>query len=156
MGILKCNTKNKRLEFDDIFKWCINPEWTLQEAAKLPIAYSMVKIYFYSLLIKFLIYFINKIKKTLQAYYCLVVKARVESGNSVLIHDGCSQDGQAFIRVALSFNCKVYVTAYNKDQSNFLKCLFPKVVNCTNDIVSKIRAPVQYRNQVKCTISYDN
>lgn len=48
MGILKCNTKNKRLGVDDVFKWYISPEWTLQEAAKLPLAYTMVKIYFFS------------------------------------------------------------------------------------------------------------
>lgn len=65
----------------------------------------------------------------LQAYYCMVSKARVKFGDSILIHDGCSKDGQAFIRVALGFNCKVYVTTYNIDQSDFIKSLFPKVMN---------------------------
>ncbi|VVC35574.1 Hypothetical protein CINCED_3A020887 [Cinara cedri] len=102
MGIMKYKTKNKRFDIDNIFKWYVNSEWTLQDAAKLPLAYSM-------------------------AYYCLVIKARVRSGNSILIHNGCSQDSQAFIRVALEFNCKVYVTTYNNDQSDFLKNLFPKL-----------------------------
>lgn len=57
----------------------------------------------------------------------MVSKARVKFGDSVLIHNGCSHDGQAFIRVALEFNCKIYVTTYNIDQSDFIKSLFPKV-----------------------------
>lgn len=65
----------------------------------------------------------------LQAYYCMVSKACVKFGDSILIHNGCSQDGQAFIRVALGFNCKIYVTTYNNDQSDFIKSLFPKVMN---------------------------
>lgn len=65
----------------------------------------------------------------LQAYYCIVSKARVKFGDSILIHNGCSQEGQAFIRVALGFNCKIYVTTYNNDQSDFIKSSFPKVMN---------------------------
>lgn len=64
----------------------------------------------------------------LQAYYCLVIKACVKSGDSILIHNGCSKDGQAFIRVALGFNCKIYVTTYTNDQTDFIKNLFPKVM----------------------------
>jgi NADPH:quinone reductase-like Zn-dependent oxidoreductase len=64
----------------------------------------------------------------LQAYYCLVIKARVKTGDSVLIHDACSLDGQAFVRVAQSFNCNIYVTTYNNEQSEFLKSIFPKVI----------------------------
>lgn len=59
----------------------------------------------------------------------MVSKARVKLGDSILIHNGCSLDGQAFIRVALGFNCKIYVTTYNNDQSDFIKSLFPKVMN---------------------------
>lgn len=59
----------------------------------------------------------------------MVSKARVKCGDSILIHNGCSLDGQAFIRVALGFNCKIYVTTYNNDQSDFIKSLFPKVMN---------------------------
>lgn len=123
MGILKYKTKTKRFEIDNIFKWYVNSEWTLKDAAKLPLAYSMVKLNLNSFLIKYKIH-----NKTLQAYYCLVIKAHVKPGNSILIHNGCSQDSQAFIRVALGFNCKIYVTTYNKNQSNFLKSLFPKVI----------------------------
>lgn len=75
----------------------------------------------------------------LQAYYGLVIKALVKSGDSVLIHDGCSQQGQAFIRVAQEFNCKIYVSTYNSAQSDFLKKLFPKVTpNLTNSKMFKI------------------
>lgn len=102
MGILKYKTKNKRYEIDNILKWNVNPEMTLEESVKCPLAYSM-------------------------AYYCMVSKARVKFGDSILIHNGCSPDSQAFIRVALGFNCKIYVTTYNNDQSDFIKSLFPKL-----------------------------
>lgn len=42
MGILKYKTKTKEFEIDNILKWYIKSEWTLQEAAKFPLAYSMV------------------------------------------------------------------------------------------------------------------
>lgn len=47
MGILKCNYKNKQLEIEDILKWNVNSEWTLQEAARLPLSYSMVHVCLY-------------------------------------------------------------------------------------------------------------
>lgn len=50
MGILKFKPKNKRFEIDNILKWNINSEWTFQEAAKLPLAYSMVNTYIIFLL----------------------------------------------------------------------------------------------------------
>ncbi|XP_026815045.1 fatty acid synthase-like isoform X2 [Rhopalosiphum maidis] len=102
MGILKYKTKSKRYEIDDILKWHVDSEFTLEESVKYPLAYSM-------------------------AYYCMVIKARIKFGDSILIHNGCSLDSQAFIRVALGFNCKIYVTTYNNDQSDFLKSLFPKL-----------------------------
>jgi len=43
MGLLKYTTKNKRFEIDNILKWYADPEWTLKDAAELPLAYSMVK-----------------------------------------------------------------------------------------------------------------
>lgn len=49
MGILKFKPKNKRFEIDNILKWNINSEWTFQEAAKLPLAYSMVNTYIFLL-----------------------------------------------------------------------------------------------------------
>ncbi|CAI6344354.1 unnamed protein product [Macrosiphum euphorbiae] len=102
MGILKYKCKNKRYEIDNILKWYVDSEMTLEESVMCPLAYSM-------------------------AYYCIVSKARVKFGDSILIHNGCSQDGQAFIRVALGFNCKIYVTTYNNEQSDFIKSVFPKL-----------------------------
>jgi len=54
MGVLKCNHKNKQIEIDSIFKWDVNSEWTLQEAAKLPLSYSMVHVCSYLLFMKFI------------------------------------------------------------------------------------------------------
>jgi len=42
MGILKYKTKSKRYEIDDILKWYVDSELTLEESVKYPLAYSMV------------------------------------------------------------------------------------------------------------------
>jgi len=44
MGILKYKSKNKRYEIDNILKWYVNSEMTLEESVKCPLAYSMVNI----------------------------------------------------------------------------------------------------------------
>lgn len=44
MGILKYKSKNKQFEIDNILKWYVSSEWTLQEAATFPLTYSMVRI----------------------------------------------------------------------------------------------------------------
>lgn len=53
MGILKYKSKNKRFEIDNTLKWYMNSEWTLKQAAELPLTYILVKIYYYLFLIKF-------------------------------------------------------------------------------------------------------
>uniref|UniRef100_A0A2S2QQD5 Fatty acid synthase n=1 Tax=Sipha flava TaxID=143950 RepID=A0A2S2QQD5_9HEMI len=124
IGLSKFNIKTKLFEIDDILKWYVNSEFTLQEAAKFPLAYSM-------------------------AYYCLVIKARVKTGDSVLIHDACSLDGQAFVRVAQSFNCNIYVTTYNNEQSEFLKSIFPKLNSGNILDINNNKFEVQLLSQTK-------
>lgn len=44
------------------------------------------------------------------AYYSLVVRGRLQPGESVLIHSGSGGVGQAAIAIALNMNCKVFTT----------------------------------------------
>lgn len=44
------------------------------------------------------------------AYYSLVVRGRLQSGETVLIHSGSGGVGQAAIAIALNMNCKVFTT----------------------------------------------
>lgn len=58
---------------------------TLEEAASVPVVYTT-------------------------AYYSLVVRGRVQRGETVLIHSGSGGVGQAAISIALSLGCQVFTT----------------------------------------------
>lgn len=58
---------------------------TLEEAATVPVVYTT-------------------------AYYSLVVRGRVQHGETVLIHSGSGGVGQAAIAIALSLGCRVFTT----------------------------------------------
>lgn len=58
---------------------------TLEEAASVPVVYTT-------------------------AYYALVVRGRIQPGESVLIHSGSGGVGQAAITIALSLGCRVFTT----------------------------------------------
>lgn len=44
------------------------------------------------------------------AYYSLVVRGRIQRGETVLIHSGSGGVGQAAISIALSLGCRVFTT----------------------------------------------
>lgn len=44
------------------------------------------------------------------AYYALVVRGRIQRGETVLIHSGSGGVGQAAITIALSLGCRVFTT----------------------------------------------
>lgn len=44
------------------------------------------------------------------AYYALVVRGRMQHGETVLIHSGSGGVGQAAITIALSMGCRVFTT----------------------------------------------
>ena len=58
---------------------------TLEEAASVPVVYTT-------------------------AYYSLVVRGRIQRGETVLIHSGSGGVGQAAISIALSLGCRVFTT----------------------------------------------
>ncbi|CAL1290423.1 unnamed protein product [Larinioides sclopetarius] len=76
--------------------------WTLEEAATIPIAYST-------------------------CYYALIVKAKLQKGDSILIHSGTGGVGQAAINIALSLDCEIFTTVGTKDKKEYLKHTFPQI-----------------------------
>ena len=58
------------------FLWDVHHTWTLEEAASVPVVYAT-------------------------AYYALVVRGRIRTGDTVLIHSGSGGVGQAAIAIAL-------------------------------------------------------
>jgi fatty acid synthase len=57
----------------------------------------------------------------------LVMRGKIEKGQSILIHAGAGGVGQAAIYVALSFNCEIFTTVGSKDKRAFLAKAFPQV-----------------------------
>ena len=85
---------------DPRYVWEVPREWTLEQAATVPVAYST-------------------------AYYALVVRGALRRGDSVLIHAGSGAVGQAAIAIALSYDCEVFVTVSSNEKRDFLKSIFP-------------------------------
>ncbi|XP_017779765.1 PREDICTED: fatty acid synthase-like isoform X2 [Nicrophorus vespilloides] len=104
MGLARLDKDTYNLIPDDDLSWTIPDSWSMEDACTVPHAYAI-------------------------AYYCLIQKARMEPGESVLIHAGCSAIGLAAISVASMRGCTVYTTVATDWQKAFLK----KQFSCLKD-----------------------
>ncbi|CAL1277493.1 unnamed protein product [Larinioides sclopetarius] len=77
-------------------------QWTLEEAATVPVVYAT-------------------------CYYSLIIRAKLQPGESVLIHSGTGGIGMAAISIAISLNCEVFTTVGNDEKRKFLKKKFPQL-----------------------------
>ena len=82
--------------------WPVPEQWSLEEAATVPVVYTT-------------------------AYYALVVRGHIRSGQSILIHSGSGGVGQAAISIALSYGCKVFTTVGSNEKRQYLKERFPEL-----------------------------
>lgn len=82
--------------------WQVPEDWTLEQAATVPLAYS-------------------------SAFYSLVVRGRIQSGETVLIHCGTDVTCEAAIAVAMSRGCRVLVTVNSTKRRDFLRRRFPEL-----------------------------
>ncbi|XP_050542991.1 fatty acid synthase-like [Daktulosphaira vitifoliae] len=82
--------------------WQIPDEWTLEEASTIPRVYSL-------------------------AYYALVVRGNIQSGESMYVHAGASGISTAVIAVALELGVIPYVGVFNREQKEFLKSIYPQL-----------------------------
>lgn len=87
---------------DKILQWEVPERWTLEQAATVPIAYAT-------------------------SYYALLVRGKLLSGQSVLIHCGCGSVGLASIYIALHCGCKVFTTVGSQEKRKFLNKTFPQL-----------------------------
>ncbi|XP_055312062.1 fatty acid synthase-like [Sitodiplosis mosellana] len=83
--------------------WEIPNNWTMEQASTVPIVYSTV-------------------------YYALVVRGKMKTGESILIHAGAGGVGQAAISVALHHGLTVYTTC-SKGKRELLKKTFPQLTD---------------------------
>ncbi|KAJ8980787.1 hypothetical protein NQ317_004788 [Molorchus minor] len=99
MGLAKLDKDTMGLNAEPLFCWEIPEWWTLEDGASVPHAYVC-------------------------AYYMLMIKARLQPGDTVLIHAGCSPVGLAAISIASVAGCQVYVTVSAEWQKAYLKKQF--------------------------------
>ncbi|XP_014471165.1 PREDICTED: fatty acid synthase-like [Dinoponera quadriceps] len=102
MGMCLCRSLATTLLADPHFLWEVPDEWTLEQAATIPIAYST-------------------------SYYALFIRGRLKPGESVLIHAGSGGVGQAAISVALHAGCTVFTTVGTPQKREYLKRTFPQL-----------------------------
>ncbi|CAH1160281.1 unnamed protein product [Phaedon cochleariae] len=62
--------------------------------------------------------------------YAMVLRGKLKRGDSVLIHSGTGGVGQAAIRMALHYGCKIYTTVGTKAKRDFIKKTFPQLKDC--------------------------
>ncbi|RUS77019.1 hypothetical protein EGW08_015221, partial [Elysia chlorotica] len=82
--------------------WLIPTHWTLEEAATVPLAYAT-------------------------AFYALVIKGRVKPGETIFVQSGYTPVGQAVITIALSYDCKVFTTTRDEEDTKVLLASCPKL-----------------------------
>lgn len=92
------------MDADSDFLWPIPDNWSLEQAASVPVVYTTV-------------------------YYALVVRGQIKKGDRVLIHSGSGGVGQAAIAVALHYGCEVFTTVGSKAKKDYLKERFPQLTD---------------------------
>uniref|UniRef100_A0A672GZY7 Fatty acid synthase n=1 Tax=Salarias fasciatus TaxID=181472 RepID=A0A672GZY7_SALFA len=102
MGLLPAKGLATHVDADRRFLWEVPSNWTLEQAASVPVVYAT-------------------------AYYSLVVRGRLRSGESVLIHSGSGGVGQAAIAIALSRKCQVFTTVGSAEKQAYLQDRFPQL-----------------------------
>ncbi|XP_053145655.1 fatty acid synthase [Hemicordylus capensis] len=102
MGLLPAKGLATVVDSDKRFLWEVPQNWTLEEAASVPVVYAT-------------------------AYYALVVRGGMKKGESVLIHSGSGGVGQAAIAIALSMGCRVFATVGSKEKREYLQARFPQL-----------------------------
>ncbi|CAM5096781.1 unnamed protein product [Natator depressus] len=102
MGLLPAKGLATVVDSDQRFLWEVPENWTLEEAASVPVVYAT-------------------------AYYALVVRGGMKKGESVLIHSGSGGVGQAAISIALSMGCRVFATVGSVEKREYLQTRFPQL-----------------------------
>ncbi|NWU85061.1 FAS synthase, partial [Onychorhynchus coronatus] len=102
MGLLPAKGLATVVDCDKKFLWEVPENWTLEEAASVPVVYAT-------------------------AYYALVIRGGMKKGESILIHSGSGGVGQAAIAIALSMGCHVFATVGSTEKREYLQARFPQL-----------------------------
>ncbi|CAL4149895.1 unnamed protein product [Meganyctiphanes norvegica] len=102
MGLVAAGGLATSVKGDPLLTWKVPKSWKMQEAATVPVVYAT-------------------------AYYALVLRGGLKSGETVLIHAGSGGVGQAAISIALARGCTVYTTVSSKEKRMVLQKRFPQL-----------------------------
>ena len=102
MGITHGKGLATSLVCDPRFVWKVPEQWTLEQAATVPVVYATVM-------------------------YAFHTRGQLQPGQSVLIHAGTGGVGQAAISVALAHGCEVFTTVGTPEKREFIKKNFPQI-----------------------------
>lgn len=104
MGTVEFKAIASHVESIDCFTWEVPKEWSLEDAATVPVAYSTV-------------------------YTAFFAEAHIEAGQKVLIHAGTGGVGLAAIQVALAYGLEVYTTVSTQEKRQYLLERFPELTD---------------------------
>jgi fatty acid synthase, animal type len=99
---IRCPFQATHVLSDEALTYKVPNDWTLAEAATVPCVYGTV-------------------------YSAFFLTAKIQKGNSVLIHAGSGGVGLAAIRVAFAYGLEVFTTVSNEEKKNFLLNEFPQL-----------------------------
>lgn len=102
MGICASQALATTIITDRRFYWAVPANWTLKDAATVPVAYAT-------------------------AYYALIVRGQLKKKESILIHCGAGGVGMAAISIALAYQCEVFITVGSQEKQDFLLRTFPEL-----------------------------
>lgn len=111
MGMVPSGSMGTLIQPYDALTWNVPSQWSLQEAATVPVVYVTV--------------------------YCAFFTGKaISAGKSILIHAGSGGVGLAAIRVALAYNLEVFTTVSNSTKKQYILDLFPKLKGrLTNQVI---------------------
>ena len=95
MGMVISGALATYIEADETLLWDCPDDWTLEEAATVPVTYGTV-------------------------YSAFFLTTKIQKGKSILIHAGSGGVGLAAIRVAFAYGLDVYTTVSTDEKKNFL------------------------------------
>ncbi|KAL7037047.1 hypothetical protein ACKWTF_009050 [Chironomus riparius] len=102
MGMVTSGALATHIKGDDTLLWDCPDEWSLEEAATVPVVYGTV-------------------------YSAFFLTTKIEKGKSILIHAGSGGVGLAAIRVAFAYGLDVFTTVSTEEKTNFLLKEFPQL-----------------------------
>lgn len=102
MGLGPTGAMATHYELSQTLLWDVPANWSLEEAASVPLVYYTV-------------------------YLAFFITSRIEKGKTILIHAGTGGVGLAAIQVALSYGLDVYTTVGTDEKKKFLLERFPQL-----------------------------